>query len=140
SGALFPYHASNGAETDGSRWYLTTAANQGVRPVTRVLLAEQPYDAGIRILPRRGRAAIRQVATSDADVIVENAHAYGRYAFRVTIPPATTAELAVRLSNADAQPRMSAWFEPFLAAHNRQLAVLFAAVAGLIAAALAIMT
>ncbi len=138
--ALSPYHAANGVESDDSRWYMMTAANQSVRPATRILLADQPFDAGLRILPRRGRAAIRQVATSDADVIVENAHAYGRYAFRVTIPPATTAELAVRLSNADAQPRMSAWVEPFLAAHNRQLAVLFAAVAGLIAAALAIMT
>jgi len=138
--ALSPYHAANGVESDDSRWYMMTAANQSVRPATRILLADQPFDASLRILPRRGRAAIRQVATSDADVIVENAHAYGRYAFRVTIPPATTAELAVRLSNADAQPRMSAWVEPFLAAHNRQLAVLFAAVAGLIAAALAIMT
>jgi diguanylate cyclase (GGDEF)-like protein/PAS domain S-box-containing protein len=139
SGTLSPYHASNGAETDGSRWYLTTVANQGVRPVTRILLAEQPYEAGIRILPRRGRAAIRQVATSDADVIVENAHAYGRYAFRVTIPPATSAALAIRIANADAKPRISAWSEPALAAHKAQLDILFAAVAGLIAAALAIM-
>ncbi|HEY6578149.1 MAG TPA: PAS domain-containing protein, partial [Rhizomicrobium sp.] len=138
--SLAPYHAANGADSDGSRWYMMTAANQSVRPVTRILVADQPYDAGLRILPRRGRAAVRQVATSDAEVIVENAHAYGRYAFRVTIPPATTAQLAMRLTDADVQPRVSAWLEPALAAHNRQLAVLFAAVAGLIAAALAIMT
>ncbi|HEY2446739.1 MAG TPA: GGDEF and EAL domain-containing protein [Rhizomicrobium sp.] len=138
--ALSPYHAANGTENDDSRWYMMTAANQSVRPATRVLLADQPFDSALRIFPQRGRAAIRQVATSDADVIVENAHAYGRYAFRVTIPPATSAELAVRLSNANAQPQLSAWLEPVLAAHNQQLAVLFAAVAGLIAAALAIMT
>ena len=138
--ALAPYHAANGSEPDGSRWYMTAAANQSVHPVTRVLLVDQPYDSGLRLLPRRNRAAIRQVATSDADVLVENAHAYGRYAFRVTIPPATTAELAMRISDADAQPRASAWLEPALAAHNQQLAVLFAAVAGLIAAAFAIMT
>jgi diguanylate cyclase (GGDEF)-like protein/PAS domain S-box-containing protein len=138
--ALSPYHAANGVETDGSRWYMMTVLNESVRPVTRILLADQPYDSALRIFPRRGRAAIRQVATSDSDVNIENAHAYGRYAFSVTIPPATTAELAVRVSDAAVRPRVSAWLEPALAAHNRQLAILFAAVAGLIAAALAIMT
>lgn len=140
SSALAPYHASGSAETDGSLWYLMTAANQSVRPVTRILLADQPVDSSLRILPERGRASVRQVATSDVDVVVENAHAYGRYAFQVTMPPATTAELAIRLANAGAHPRVSAWLEPALAAHNRELAVLFAAVAGLIAASLAIMT
>jgi diguanylate cyclase (GGDEF)-like protein/PAS domain S-box-containing protein len=138
--ALSPYHAANGAETDGSVWYMLTAVNESVRPVTRTLLADQPFDAALRVLPRRGRAAIRQVATSDADVFVENAHAYGRYAFRVTMPPATSAELALRISDAATPPQISAWLEPALAAHNKQIAVLFAAVAGLIAAALAIMT
>ncbi|HEX4079218.1 MAG TPA: EAL domain-containing protein [Rhizomicrobium sp.] len=137
--SLAPYHAANGSDSDDSRWYMMTAINQSVRPATRILLADQPYDAGLRILPRRGRAAIRQVATSDAEVTVENAHAYGRYAFRVIMPPATSAELAIRLTDADAQPQVSAWLEPELAAHNRQLAVLFATIAGLIAAALAIM-
>lgn len=137
--ALSPYHAANGVEPDGSHWYMMTAVNESVRPVTRILLADQPYDSAVRVFPRRGRAAIRQVATSDADVNIENAHAYGRYAFSVTIPPATVAELAVRLSNSAVRPRVSAWMEPALAAHNRQLAILFAAVAGLIAAALAIM-
>lgn len=138
--ALTPYHAANGSEVDESRWYMTTATNQSVRPATRILVADQPADSGLRLLPRRSRAAIRQVATSDADVLVENAHAYGRYAFRVTIPPATSAELAIRVSDADAHPRISAWVEPALAAHNQQLAVLSAAVAGLIAASFAIMT
>lgn len=138
--ALSPYHAANGVEADGSHWYMMTVVNESVRPVTRILLAEQPYDSALRIFPSRGRAAIRQVATSDADINIENAHAYGRYAFSVTVPPATTAELAIRLTDATSQPRVNAWLEPALAAHNRQLAILFAAVAGLIAAALAIMT
>src|ERR1700722_846008 len=56
------------------------------------------------------------------------------------MPPATSAELALRLSDAAARPQISAWLEPDLAARNSQLAVLFAAVAGLIAAAFAIMT
>jgi len=140
TGSLAPYHAASSPEGDGSRWYLATIANQAVRPVTRILLAEQPYDSALRILPRRGRAAIRQVATSDADIIVENAHAYGRYAFRVTIPPATSAALAIRIANADARPRVGAWSEPALAAHKGHLDILFSAVAGLIASALAIMT
>jgi diguanylate cyclase (GGDEF)-like protein/PAS domain S-box-containing protein len=138
--SLLPYHAASGTESDGSLWYMMTAVNQSVRPMTRILVADQPYDSALRVLPRRGRAAIRQVATSDADVIVENAHAYGRYAFRVTIPPATTAELALRLSDASLYPAVSAWLEPALAARNRTLGELFAAVAGLIATALAIMT
>ena len=138
--SLAPYHAASAPENDGSRWYLTTVANQAVRPVTRILLAEQPYDAALRLLPRRGRAALRQVATSDADVIVENAHAYGRYAFRVTIPPATSAALAIRIANDDATPRVSAWSESAIAAHKARIEILFAAIAGLIASALAIIT
>jgi diguanylate cyclase (GGDEF)-like protein/PAS domain S-box-containing protein len=135
---LSPYHASVAADNDDSHWYLTTLANRAVRPVTRILVAEQPYDAGLRLLPRRGRASIRQVAASDADVIVENAHAYGRYAFRVTVPPATSAALAIRIANADAKPRVSAWSESAIAAQRTQVEIVFAAIAGLIAAALAI--
>ena len=139
TGTLSPYQASGAAENDGSRWYLATVANRAVRPVTRILLVEQPYDAGLRLLPRRGRAAIRQVAASDADVIIENAHAYGRYAFRVTIPPATSAALAIRIANDEAKPRVIAWSESAIAAHRARVQIVFAAVAGLIAAALAIL-
>jgi len=139
TGSLSAYHASTSSGDDGSRWYLTTVANRAVRPVTRILLAEQPPDAGLRLLPRRGRASIRQVAASDADVTVENAHAYGRYAFRVTIPPATSAALAIRIANDDVRPRVLAWSESAIAAHKAQTEIVFAAIAGLIAASLAIM-
>lgn len=139
AGMLSPYHASGALENDNSRWYLTTVANRAVRPVTRILLSEQPADAGLRLLPRRGRASIRQVAASDSDVTIENAHAYGRYAFRVTIPPATSAALAIRVANDDARPHIRAWSEAAIAAHKAQTEIVFAAVAGLIAASLAIM-
>ncbi|HEY1614499.1 MAG TPA: bifunctional diguanylate cyclase/phosphodiesterase [Rhizomicrobium sp.] len=141
SQALSTYHAANGNEADGSQWFMITAVNPSERPFTRILLAEQPADAMLRLFPRRARTAIRQVAASDSSVIVENAHAYGRYAFRVTVPAASSVALAIRLANADdSRPSISAWTEPALAGHNRQLAVFFAAVAGLIAAALAIVT
>src|SRR5579864_1732836 len=61
TGTLTPYHAAAANENDDSRWFLTTVANRAVRPVTRILLVDQPSDAGLRIFPRRGRAAIRQV-------------------------------------------------------------------------------
>lgn len=137
---LSPYHAASNFEADGSRWQIVTVANQMTRPVTRILVAEEPNDAVLRVFPRRARPAIRQIASSDPDVIAEPAQAYGRHAFRVTIPAARSVSLALKLSDADERPAVAAWNEGALAAHNRQLAVLFAAVAGLIAAALAITT
>jgi diguanylate cyclase (GGDEF)-like protein/PAS domain S-box-containing protein len=70
---------------------------------------------------------------------VERLHALGHHAYQVTIPPATSASLAIRVVYADPKPEILAWNEPALVAHNRQLAVFLAAVAGLIAAAVAIM-
>ncbi len=138
---LEPYHAAGQNEADDSRWFMMTAVNPSVRTATRILLAEQPVDSAVRVFPLRSRASIRQVAASDSAVIVENAHAYGRYAFRVTIPAASSVALAIRLVSADAHhPAVSAWTEPALSARNRQLAVFYAVVVGLIASALAITT
>jgi diguanylate cyclase (GGDEF)-like protein len=136
--ALSPYHAASGVESDASQWYMMTATNEATVPATRILIADQPVDASLRVFPLRAHAAIRQIASSDADVIVVNAHAYGRYAFRVTVPPASSVSLAIRLSDADPQPAVTAWTEAAIAAHNRQLAVFFSAAAGLIAAAFVI--
>jgi diguanylate cyclase (GGDEF)-like protein/PAS domain S-box-containing protein len=136
--ALSLYHTPSSTAPDGSVWYMTTASNNSARPVTRILLAAQPAGASLRILPRRARPALRQIASSDAEVAVERARAYGRNAFRVTIPPASSAALAIRLSDANVHPSVEAWTEPALIAHERQLAIFFAAVAGLMAAALAI--
>lgn len=139
SDKLTPYHAPGAPETDGSHWYMLTALNNSVRPATRVFIAGQPADAVTRFWPLPARPAVVQVAASDSQVIVENARAHGRHVFRVTIPPASTVTLAVRLSNADTPPSVLAWTEPALVSHNRNLAVFVAAVAGMIAAAMAIM-
>lgn len=136
--ALSHYHAPGGGEMDGSHWYLMTAVNQSTHPVTRIILAEEPADAALHFFPLTTRAMIMQIASSDGGVTIERQRAYGRHALRVTIPPATTAALAVRLSNADENPSVLAWSEPALVAYYRQLAVFIAAVAGLIAAAVAI--
>lgn len=136
--ALSPYHSAEGVEPDGSRWQIVTAVNQSTRPATRILMAEEPPDSSLRLFPHKRRPAIRQIASSDPDVLADPVRAYGRYAFRVTVPAAQTVSLALKLTDADIHPLVAAWSEPALAAHNRQLAVFYAAVAGLIAAALAI--
>jgi diguanylate cyclase (GGDEF)-like protein len=136
--ALASYHAPSGPEPDGSLWYLVTAVNNAVRPATRILIAGEPAGAGLRIFPRPARPGLRQIASSDAGVTVESARAYGRHSYRVTIPPATSVSLALRVSYGDATPSILAWTEPALVAHNRQLASFVAAVAGLIAAAFVI--
>lgn len=122
---------------DGSAWYMITAANDSVRPAARILLAGQPAGASVQFFPRRARPSIGQIASADAEVTIEPARAYGRHAFRVIVPPASSAALAIRMADADAHPSIQAWTEPALIAHERQLAIFFAAVAGLMAAALA---
>jgi diguanylate cyclase (GGDEF)-like protein len=139
-GYLRPYHAPASAEQDGSSWYTMTATNTAERPATRIIFAVQPSGAALRIVPRHGPAALLQVASSDAGVTVDVARAFGRHAFAVTIPPATTATLAVRIVNADAVPSVRAWTVAALVLQNRQLAIFLAAVAGLIAASIAITT
>lgn len=138
--SLRPYNAKAGKEPDGSAWYMMTAVNQADRSAARVILAGQPPGAGLRFFPRRGKPALLQVASSDAGVSVEPARAFGRHAFLVTVPPATSATLAVRIIYADAQPSVVAWTVPALVLHNKQLAIFLAAVAGLIAASIAITT
>lgn len=136
--SLRPYNARAGKEPDGSAWYMMTAVNQADRAAARVISAGQPPGAGLRFFPRRGKPSLLQVASSDAGVTVEPARAFGRHAFLVTIPPATSATIAVRVINADPQPSVVAWTVPALVLHNKQLAIFLAAVAGLIAASIAI--
>ncbi|HEY1631985.1 MAG TPA: GGDEF and EAL domain-containing protein [Rhizomicrobium sp.] len=131
--ALSPYQAP---EKDGSRWFMLTAVNQSVKPVMRILLAGEPPDSSLKLFPMRGRPLIRQIASSDSDVSVESARAYGRHTWRVTIPPATSVALAIRMENAQSdQPTVQAWTEPAIISHIRQLSIFMAAVEGLIAAA-----
>ncbi len=136
--ALLPYHGPSDAEPGCKHWYMMTASNETVRPATRVLQAGAPPGTGLRVFPATTRPAIGQLAASDAGVYVERVGAYGHRAFRVTIPPATTASLAVCVANAQDPPSLLAWSEPALSSHNRNLAIFVAAVAGLIGAATAI--
>ena len=136
---LSPYTALASAEKDGSHWYLLSVTNGSVRPVSRVLMAADPANAALHIFPRRGRPELLQVASSDSGVSVERLRAVGRHSYFVTVPPATSASLAVRVAYGDEKPSVLAWNEPALVAHKRQMAVFLAAVAGLIAAAAAIM-
>jgi diguanylate cyclase (GGDEF)-like protein/PAS domain S-box-containing protein len=137
---LGPYQMPASAKTgsDASTWYTFIAVNNSTRPAIRVLLAGQEASGALRFMPRRTRPRIESLASSDPSVIVESAKAYGAHAYRVTIPPATSAPIAVELGNAEAPPSLLAWTEPALAAHNRQLGIFIAAVAGLIFAAAAI--
>jgi diguanylate cyclase (GGDEF)-like protein/PAS domain S-box-containing protein len=137
-GFLTSYHAPGGPESDGSSWYMLPVMNDGVRPAIRVLLAGQPPSAALHLLPRHTRPAILAVASSEAGITVETAPAYGARAWRVIIPPITTAALAIRVGSADSPPALSAWSEPALSSHNRQLAIFIAAVAALIGAAMLI--
>ncbi len=136
--AMSPYHAPGEEQTDGSNWYIVTVANSAQRPVARILLVDEPADAALRIFPHATRAMLRQVASSDGGIGVAREPAFRRDAFRVTVPAATTAALALRVSNGDRLPSVVAWTEPALVAYYRQLAIFIAAVAGLIAAAAAI--
>src|SRR3569833_1037773 len=134
--ARSPYRApGGGTETDGSSWYIVQVSNDSVRPATRVLVAGQPPRAALSVLPRRTRPAILALASSDSGTMVETAPAYGRRAWRVIVPPVSSVGLAIRVGSADTPPALSAWTEPALSSHNRQLAIFMTAVGSLIAAA-----
>jgi len=133
--ALTPYHGPSGTQPDGSNWYLIKATNSAIRPASRVLQATQAPSVSFRILPRPTRPAIVGVASSDSAVNIENLNAYGRRAYRVIIPPATSVAIVVQIANAAEPPSLMAWTEPALAAHNRQLAIFTTAVSALIGAA-----
>lgn len=136
SDALAPYHAPGGkAEPNGTAWYIFTATNSAIRPAARVLQAAQPQSVSFRLLPRSTRPAILGVASSDSLVDIGHMSAYGRRAFRVIVPPATSVAIAVEIANAADPPTLLAWTEPALAAHNRQLAIFTTAVWAVIAAA-----
>jgi diguanylate cyclase (GGDEF)-like protein len=131
--AMVPYHGPSGTQPDGSNWYLIKATNSAVRPASRVFQATQT--PSFAFLPRPTRPAIVGVASSDSAVTIENLNAYGRRAYRVIIPPATSVEIVVQVANAAQPPSLRAWTEPALAAHNRQFAIFTTAVWALIGAA-----
>jgi diguanylate cyclase (GGDEF)-like protein len=134
---LAEYHPS-GAPADNSVWYVFTAINNSKQTSIRVLLAGQPPGSGLELLPHPARPAILQATSANPAVVIEHARDYGRHAFRVSLPPYTSAMLAIRIEGAGSPPSLMAWTEPALSTHNRWMAICFAAVAGLIAAAAAI--
>ncbi len=135
---LGPYHMPAGQIARRSSWYMLNATNASQRAAVRVLQAGQSPEVGLGLFPPSSRPSILSVASTDPGVLVETAHAYGRHAWRVTIPPGVSASLAIEMANAAASPSLLAWTEPAIAAHNRQLGIFIAAVAGLIFAAAAI--
>lgn len=119
-------------------WFTFTAANLDSRPAIRILQAGQPPSNGLSVIPRAQRPTILQVASATQGVVVESSNAYGRKGFKLTMAPSSKATVAVRMTGADARPSLLAWKGDALAAHNRNIAIYVAAVAGLIAAAAAI--
>src|SRR5262249_40367924 len=120
---------------DGSAWYVMTAVNNSAVAVTRVLHAGEPPGVALSFFPVSPRPSILQVASSDDQVLISNAGAYARRAFRVTVPPSATVAIAMRLQNVEHPPSVLAWTEPALASRPRRLAFFVAAVAGLTGAA-----
>jgi len=129
---LGPYHMPAGQIARRSSWYMLNTTNTSQRVAVRVLLAGQSPEVGLGFFPPSSRPAILSVASANPAVLVETAHAYGRHAWRVTIPPGTNAGLAIEMANTAAPPSLLAWTEPAIAAHNKQLGIFIAAVAGLI--------
>jgi len=135
---LGPYRMPTGQIARRSAWYMLNASNTSQRVTVRVLLAGQSPEVGLGFFPPSSRPAILSVASTNPGILVETAHAYGRHAWRVTIPPGTNAGFAIEMANTAAPPSLLAWTEPAIAAHNKQIGIFIAAVAGLIFAAAAI--
>jgi diguanylate cyclase (GGDEF)-like protein/PAS domain S-box-containing protein len=133
--SLAPQNLRGERQSKDAHWFIMTAVNQSVQPVTRILVAGEPADGALHFFPLHGRPVLRQVFGSDPDVTVEAARAYGRHAWRITIPPAASVSLAMLMENVEDHPSVQAWTEPAIISHIRQLAVFLAAVEGLIAAA-----
>jgi len=132
---LKPYTPPSPEKPDISAWYTFTALNTSDRATTRVLHAGNPPGLGFSIIPAPQRPNILQVASTNPGVLIEPSNAYGRKGFRVSIPASSKVSIAVRMVGGETPPSLLAWTEPALAAHNRQIAIFVAAVAGLIGAA-----
>lgn len=133
--ALVKPHKVDAANKEPGSWYSVAAVNLSTRPATRVLQAGQPPSSGLGLIPRAQRPTILQVVSTDPGVRVEPSNAYGRKGYVLTLAPSSKATIAVRMIGADDPPSLLAWEGDALAAHNRNIAIFVAAVAGLIAAA-----
>jgi diguanylate cyclase (GGDEF)-like protein len=135
-GALSDNRVSDPAHPN-SAWFTISIKNDGIQPVSRILLADDPPNSGLALLPQTSRPILREAAGSDSSLIIERAAAFGRFVFRVTLPPAHSATLALHFDSVAGRPALLAWTESALVAHNRRTAVLTGVVGGLLAAAAA---
>ncbi len=136
SGALSDNRVSEPGHPN-SAWFTISIKNDGIQPVSRVLLADDPPSSGLALLPQTSRPILREAAGSDSSLIIERAAAFGRFAFRITLPPAHSATLALHFDSVAGRPSLLAWSEAALVAHNRRTAILTGVVGGLLAAAAA---
>ncbi len=134
---LSPGQANNAADPEGG-WFTVPVKNESVTPASRVLVASDSPSSGLAAMPLRIRPSLREVAASDSSVVVERVTAYGKRAFRIILPAAHSATLALHFEGASQPPSLYAWTEPALIAHNRRAAILSGVVAGLLGAATAI--
>ena len=134
--ALSDNRVSNPAEP-GTAWFTASVVNGGAGLTARVLMAVDPPWAGISLFPAHRRLTLREAASSDAGVVIEQATAFGDNALRVIVPPQQTSTLALHFDGVNGRPQVLAWTESALIVHNRQAAILAGLVGGLLAAALA---
>ncbi len=134
--SLAPETVSAPAEP-GTAWFTIAVKNESVNLVSRVLVASNSPSSGLALMPLRVRPMLREVAASDSGVIIERANAFGKRAFRVILPAAHTATLALHFGGTLQRPSLFAWTESALIAHNRRAAILSGVIAGLLAAAAA---
>ena len=134
--SLAPERMSLPAEP-GTAWFTVSVKNDSVNLVSRVLVASDSPSSGLALSPLRVRPTLSEVAASDAGVVVERANAFGKRAFRIILPAAHSATLALHFNGTLQLPSLFAWTESALIAHNRRAAILSGVVAGLLAAAAA---
>src|SRR5262249_50275874 len=100
SGALSDNRVSDPAHPN-SAWFTIAIKNDGIQPVSRILLADDPPSSGLALLPQPMRPLLREAAGSDSSLIIERAAAFGRAVFRITLPPAHSATLALHFDGVD---------------------------------------
>ncbi len=135
---LKPYQAPPNAAKENSSWFTFTAVNLSNQSISRVLQAGQPPSSGVSVLPMARRPMILAVTSISPGVVIDPCKEYGRKGYCITLPPSAKVAVAVRLAGVSETPSLLAWTERAIGAHNKQIAIFIAAVAGLIGAAVAI--
>ena len=135
---LKPYQPPANAKKEDASWFTFTAVNLSNQPINRVLQAGQPPSSGVSVLPMARRPMILAVTSLSPGVVIDPCKEYGRKGYCITLPPSAKVAVAVRMAGVSEAPSLLAWTERAIGAHNKQIAIFIAAVAGLIGAAVAI--